>query len=714
MAGDVGPLYAAWRVDVAALSPAGRAVLARAVGEPLPPDAPAATLPDGTLNPAAVVALDEVQMVARELARRAVDGAVVDLSIPAALADAGGSTAGIRALALQSTFQDAAAAHLTDLYLEASGLSAADARTLANLEKPEDVGGLFDYDRLTVGDRREMSSLRRTLAAALRLLTHEASRGVSPAVLEVAGRVDETPDGVVMDLEDGGPPVVLTLADVAAARAVVARHLGPDAPESAQGRRALPFTGQWVTGPQTELPTAAHAAARFAALMAQGQVAADEWPALLEGRRTRADGSRVPLLGEFLEARSRLQRRNWQLLRPVIVSVLDARARYDAERRAAEAEAERDALAQQLEEERAKRRRPALRQGLGWLRASMQRPEHVGNARKRGQLAGRLTPEEAEARRLFKYEPLGWAERLVVHALAALAREHKLLDAHPTALQVRPHADTPAPRVRLTFPGVAELARIAGYEPDASGRIPKEIRAVIENALRDLTTRPRWVAEPVLVPAPRHGRAKRGNGRPGLVEDLRVTQTLWVEATATVLTRHTELLLHPVAFASHLASYVPVGNLAARYDAAKRAIGRRQMRDEWAAADDYLRYLAAVKLKDRRATAERAGATPEEAAAMVTAGNLVVRADVADKTLREALGIARLTRDRGESVTRERVADALAFASAMGTLRAYRLDEDATAPTWRLELAHPGVQLGTTDPAQGVLFGPGTPEGGVL
>jgi len=51
-----------------------------------------------------------------------------------------------------------------------------------------------------------------------------------------------------------------------------------------------------------------------------------------------------------------------------------------------------------------------------------------------------------------------------------------------------------------------------------------------------------------------------------------------------------------VAVTSHLASYVEVGNLAARYDAARRAIRRPQMRDEWAVADDYLRYLASVQV----------------------------------------------------------------------------------------------------------------------
>lgn len=370
--------------------------------------------------------------------------------------------------------------------------------------------------------------------------------------------------------------------------------------------------------------------------------------------------------------------------------------------RAARARVERKVadLTERLEDAQ-KRRRPTLRQGLVWLRSVNQGEDHVQTARKRAAVAGRITHAEAEARRLFQFEPLGWAERLVVHALAAMARDQGLLDAHPWALQRRPLADTThALRVRLPFPGIAELARVAGFEPDKSGRISKDTRAVVERALRDLTSRPRWIVEPVLV------RVKGRGGRGELVNDERVTQTLWVEATATVLTRQAELLLHPVAFASHLASYVPVDNLAARYDAARRAIGRRKMLDEWAAADDYLRYIASVKLGDERAAARRTGASGEEVAAMLTAGDLTVRARIADATLRARIGVTHLARDRGETKARERVADALAFAKAMGTLRGYTATEGKAGPVWDLELAHPGVHLGDVDPAQGLLFAP--------
>jgi hypothetical protein len=710
---DVGPLYESGRLDFAGLSPAARAALARTVGDPPPPDAPADMLPDGMPNPDALVAPVEIGGMACELARRALEGRAPTIDISAAFpgANATGALGLVRGVVLRGSLEVAAAAHFTHAYLKASGLTASEARELADLERPERVGGLFDYDRLTVDERLEVERLRRTLVAALRLLSGGALRDVSPTAPEAGVRMGD----VVVDLEDGGPPVTLTAADNAAASVVIARHLGPDAPD---GTRTLVFPGNLTTGPHTELPTAAHAAARLTELLEKGQIPRDEWAALLERQRTRADGTRAPLLGEFLEAHSQIHGRDWAPLHTAIVHELDIRIRLEAEeRRAAEAEAERDALAQQLEEERARKRRPpALRQGIGFLRAIAQRATHVDEALKRGQLGklgARLTTAEAEARKLFKYEPLGWKERLVVHALAAIAREQGKLEAHPWALRRKPLAADDAPRVRIAFPGVAELARVAGYQPDASGRIPKEVRRVLENALRDLTTRPRWVAEPVLVPVQKGRRTE-------LVEDVRVVQTLWVELAATALTRHAELRLHPVAFASHLASYVPVGDLAARYEAARRAVGGRRMLDEWATADDYLRYRASVKLGDARAGAVRAakgdGATPDEAAAhgaaAVAAVGDSIRADVSDATLRDALGIAHLTRDRGAAPARKRVADALAFAQAMGTLRTFTLEDGTKGPTWRLELAPPAVHGAGEDAAQGQLFAPAAPAGG--
>lgn len=585
-------------------------------------------------------------------------------------------------------------------YVAAAGGSVHHALYLSELEAvvqglPMHGVRVLTTARLTPEEVDEWRAIRRTLKACALLPLHLSG---------VIAQDPTLPRHVVM-VE--GAPVTLTPDDVAAAEALWAD--GTD--EHGQRVHTLDGSAALDVGPHTTLPTAARLLPRYQALEGRMPLSSEDAAQTLADARRHygahdAHDTLSPLLSEWLTARGFAHFRDrvvGQLERfgreDAERATAEARARAeDATRAAAEALAREQAAREALEEERAKRKRPALRQGLGWLRATMQRPEHVNKARRKQQLAGKLTQEESEARRLFKYEPLGWGERLVVHALAAMARECKLLDAHPMALQVRPLADSPANRVQLPFPGIAELARVAGFEPDASGRIPKEVRAVIETALRALTTRPRHIAEPVLVPVTKHGKTK-------FVEDVRITQTLWVEASSTVLTRQTVLLLHPVAFASHLASYVPVGNLAARYHDARRAIGRRQMRDEWAVADDYLRYLAGVKLKNQRTMAAREG-TGEGASRMVTVGDLTISADVSDETLREAFGIARLARDRGESITRERVEDALRFAQAMGTLLSYTLTDGTKGPTWRLVLANPGAQVEHTDPAQGLLFVP--------
>jgi hypothetical protein len=394
-------------------------------------------------------------------------------------------------------------------------------------------------------------------------------------------------------------------------------------------------------------------------------------------------------------------------------------------------------LRRELEDARAKPKPPELRQGIGFLRATMQRASHVQEARHKMHMAiesaaavhtkGEGEPrdskalaalarqrEELENRSAFVYQPLGWAERLVVHALAALAREAGLLEAHPYALQARADTDTPAPRVRVPFPGYSELARIARFETNKHHRFPPDTIKVVRNALHSLTTEPRFIQEPVRVQV---GRGKSARW----VDDVRTTRTLWVEASTTTATGHAELLLHPVAVASHLYSYVPAGDLAARYAAARRAIGRTKMLDEYAACDDYLRYLASVQLGKVRGRAAREareeGATEREAAdtaqtrleGMVAAGDLRLERTVLDQTLREALKMEHLARDRGETFTQKRVVDALEFTKAMGTLLEYRRDTNAQGGTlWHLTLAYPAVQTGAEDPDQGLLF---IPEG---
>jgi hypothetical protein len=374
------------------------------------------------------------------------------------------------------------------------------------------------------------------------------------------------------------------------------------------------------------------------------------------------------------------------------LEALTARA-IDAERRAEKAE---------------RRRFPQLRQGIGFLRATSQRPTSVESARRLVEAKGReLTTRDREARKLFQYQPLGWAERLVVHALAAIAREEGLLDAHPYALQRRPDENTPTMRVRIPFPGLAEVARVARFEADADNRISKETRRTVERALKRLTQETRWIAEPVSVKIGKEW-----------VEDVRVTQTVWVEASTTLFTARTMLDLHPVAFASHLSSYMPADDLAARYSAARKAIGKSRMLDEYAACDDYLRYLYSVSVGSVRGSARKkakhAGAARlavvqagREAASMIVAGDVSLMRKVKDKTLREAIGMQRLARDRGETLARRRVEDSLAFSHAMGTIRSYHLGESVNGePMWYLELTPLAIQRGSVDPIQGLLLSP--------
>jgi hypothetical protein len=367
----------------------------------------------------------------------------------------------------------------------------------------------------------------------------------------------------------------------------------------------------------------------------------------------------------------------------------------DAERRAATAEQEAARLRESLNDERQRKRRLPLRQGTAYLSAVLTREDHVAKARRR--VAERLSEEETALRKLFTYQPLGYAERLAIVGLAAFAREQGVLEAHPTALSARPLADQPAGRIRMAFPGYSELARVVGYEPGPDGKIPKATRTTLERALKSLCTIPRYIAEPVLVPV---------RNRAGKVvewtKDTRVTQALWVEASTTVLAKNLMLDLHPVAVASMLASWVSVDNLAARYERARREIGRPRMLDEWAIADDYLRWLAGVKAQGQRK--QGAGEVGE-----VKGGERSVTAEVSQATFRHAVGLRSVVRDRGERIAAQRERDALAFCQAMGTLRNAVLRPGVEGPVWALTLSHPDT--GGIAPLPPLLL-PGAADGG--
>lgn len=341
-------------------------------------------------------------------------------------------------------------------------------------------------------------------------------------------------------------------------------------------------------------------------------------------------------------------------------------AREEAERRAS-------VLEQQLQDAR----RPTLRAGTATLRAMLRTDVHVAAARRKGRASGTLTQAEAEARKLFKYEPLGWAERLCVHGLASLAREQGLLDSHPWALSRRPVKGQPSPRVKLPFPGISELAKVIGYQPNADGKIERAHRASIEKALQSLCAVPRFIAVPILEPP------KKKGGR--WTEDLEVTQTLWVEASAQLIGRGVYLNLHPAAIASHLESFVSVPDLAARYEAARESMNKRQMRDEWAIADDYLRLLARAQVASVRGRDE-AKLLPLPADVALTEGMRTVSARVAQETVITTLGLETTERKRGARHALDRVQDAWAFCQQMGSLLTTPVLTDGV---WELELPHP-------------------------
>jgi hypothetical protein len=354
-----------------------------------------------------------------------------------------------------------------------------------------------------------------------------------------------------------------------------------------------------------------------------------------------------------------------------------------AEARAAEAERQREEAERQLAEEKERQRRPyKQRQGTAFLASLAKTERHVTKARHRHQDA--LSEADTQGRKLFRYEPLGWAERVVVTGLANLARAEGKLDAHPTALATLPHKDQPAPAVRIAFPGFEELARWCGAKAGPDGRVPRDTRDTLDRALKRLTTEPRWIAEPVLVPV---------RGREPL-RDIRVHQTLWVSASSLVLSGGVTLDLHPVAVASMLASFVEVeGGLLERYESARKALGKRQMRDEWAIADDYLRHLATVKAMDQRLHPAPAGAT---------VGSQRLEADVARKTFRKQLGLDTVAKKRGERDALARETDALNFCREMGTLLSWSERPGQEDTVLVLALRHPDTHQ--YDPEQGLLL----------
>jgi hypothetical protein len=351
--------------------------------------------------------------------------------------------------------------------------------------------------------------------------------------------------------------------------------------------------------------------------------------------------------------------------------------------------------AEEAKRARARPNRPSLRQGTHFLATLAQSERHVTKERRKHVHTDALQPHEVEALKLFRYQPLKWAERLVVTALANIALAEKKLDAHPAALATRPLEDAPMPRIRVEFPGFAELAKWCGAKPGGDGRIPKDFQRTLERALRNLARTPRWIVEPILV------REKKGK-KTELVPRLRVSQALWVEASAIFPTGANPTLdLHPAAVGSLRSSFVDRGtDLYERYEAARNAIGARKMRDEWGNLEGYLLWQAGIKAGDER---KHLASTPEG----TPEGTRTLTLEVERRTLWETLELDAVARKQGRKSALQREAEALAFCKAMGTLLA--VEERAGKADTVLVCTVPHPDRAPYDPDQLTLVSPSTP-----
>lgn len=544
-----------------------------------------------------------------------------------------------------------------ELYLQETGLTAEEALEAASLEQAlvtEQTDSLVDLRRLSKRERDELKAAQNLLIALHELVivvgTQMPAEERPPLQLgDKEGAVWPRPDRAEKDLRRLRRFV--TEEQVEAARGVVVRRLKEN------GVVNLSFNSPLSV--HLELPDAREARATYERLIKKAAITPEQaqkrLDALLAG---------CPPLSKWLKARGAEDRFGW--------------AHRELENLL------RDELAR-LRRELERAKRPRLRKGTATLRNLLTTETHVDKVRRRGRASGRaLTSEQAEAFKLFRYQPLGWSERLSIHGLATIANEQGLLDSHPWAKTSRPIAGHPKNRIRLEYPGTTELARVIGYAENKQGKIGRSDRRTVERALRQLCTLPRWIAVPVLVPP-----AKKGGD---WMDDVEITQTLWVEAATTVFSQGVYLNLHPAAFTSHLRSFLEVEALASAYKAARDALGYRQMRDEWAIADDYVRWRAICQVVG--GARELAPAEPG-----TTVEQLTLEVKVKDDRLLQTLGLWDLARKQGRPTARQRTEDALAFCRQMGTL----LDAELEGEVWTLTVPHPDARA-TTDGGQYVLL----------
>ena len=322
-----------------------------------------------------------------------------------------------------------------------------------------------------------------------------------------------------------------------------------------------------------------------------------------------------------------------------------------------------------------------------------------------------LSESNREGLELFRYEPLTWAERLAVTALANIALAEKRLEESPSALSVRPLVDAPQPRIRIPFPGYSELAKWCGAMPGPDGRMPRGLTKALKHALDSLSKSTRWITEPVLV------RDKGG----ALIPRYRINQALWVEMNTIYPTGETAMDLHPAAVGSILRSYVErAPDLYERYESARKSIGAREMRNEWSILEDYLLRRALIVAGDafRQSLPEKARSGKAKKAARAAAkltdhgeaeGERTVEFDISRTHLWELLKLDAVAKKQGRSEALERERDAFAFCKATGTLlaRTERLGKNGDT-VFVCTLPHP--DRGRYDPSQLTMLPPAVRE----
>jgi hypothetical protein len=266
--------------------------------------------------------------------------------------------------------------------------------------------------------------------------------------------------------------------------------------------------------------------------------------------------------------------------------------------------------------------------------------------------------------------------------------------------------------IRIPFPGWTELARWCGALPESDGKMPRDLTKALKAAMESLTSTARVIIEPVLV------RDEEGH----LEKRYLVTQDLWVRMVTLTPPEgggRAEVWadIHPAAVGSLLRSYVErEPDLYERHKAARKALGAREMRNEWSILEDYLLRRALVAAGDafvqslpEKARTGKAKKAARAAAKLVdhgeAEGERTVVVEVSRTHLWELLSLDTMVRDRGRNYVLERERDAFTFCELTGALLTVTERKGKNGDTvFVCTLPHP--DRGRHDPAQLTMLPP--------